>query len=54
MRLFFTSNSAVFVGGGAKVFFPGAQDTLATPLYLIEMQYKHDERIDFILANALR
>jgi len=32
LRLFFHSKSAVFVGGGAKIFFPRAQGTLTTPL----------------------
>jgi len=33
--LFFTSNSAVFVGGSAKIFLPpGAQGNLAKPFLL--------------------
>jgi len=32
LHLFFTSNSAVFVGAGAKIFLLKVQGTLATPL----------------------
>jgi len=32
LRQFFSSNSAAFVGGNAKIFLPQVQGTLATPL----------------------